>query len=100
MKDFLKKIISDKNSKISEIRSKIDASQSVDEVRSLTAEAEALRAEVREAEAQLAELEASEKRSIPANATLVNGDVVGSFKAPEARNSRVQKCVHGLCSVR
>ena len=87
MKDFLKKIISDKNSKISEIRSKIDASQSVDEVRSLTAEAEALRAEVREAEAQLAELEASEKRSIPANATLVNGDVVGSFKAPEARKA-------------
>lgn len=87
MKDFLKKLISDKNAKISEIRSKIDASQSVDEVRSLTAEAEALRAEVREAEAQLAELEASEKRSVPANAVLVNGDVVSSHKTPDTRKS-------------
>lgn len=84
MKDFLKKLISDKQAKISEIRSKIQTSTSVDEVRSLTSDAEALQAEVRAAEAKLAEIEADEAKkaadpesrsAVPANAQLVNGQV-------------------------
>ena len=87
MKDFLKKLAESKKNKISEIRTKINASTSVDEVRSLTAEAEALQEEVREAEAKLAEIEAEEARqaaaatdgesrsAVPANAQLVNGQV-------------------------
>ena len=85
MKDFLKKLIADKNAKLATIRSKVDASTSVDEVRSLTAEAEAVQTEIRAAEAQLAELEAAEKREIPADAKLVNGSVVESVKQPAAR---------------
>lgn len=85
MKDFLKKLIADKNAKLATIRSKVDASSSVEEVRSLTAEAESVQAEIRAAEAQLAELEAAEKREIPADATLVNGTVKASAKTPEAR---------------
>lgn len=85
MKDFLKKLIADKNAKLATIRSKVDASNSVEEVRSLTAEAESVQAEIRAAEAQLAELEAAEKREIPADAKLVNGTVKASAKTPEAR---------------
>lgn len=85
MKDFLKKLIADKNAKLATIRSKVDASTSVDEVRSLTAEAEAVQTEIRAAEKQLAELEAAETREIPADAKLVNGSVVESVKQPAAR---------------
>ena len=85
MKDFLKKLIADKNAKLATIRSKVDASTSVEEVRSLTAEAEAVQSEIRAAEAQLAELEAAEKREIPADAKLINGSVVESVKQPAAR---------------
>lgn len=89
MKDFLKKLIESKKNKITQIRSSIQASQDVNEVRSLTAEAEAIQAEIQEAEAQLKEIEAEEARSalaeketrsqIPANAQLVNGQVSASF---------------------
>lgn len=94
MKDFLKKLIKDKQTKISEIRSKISASTSVEEVRSLSADAEALQNEIREAEAQLAAIEASEanesaegteaRSAVPANATLVNGTVKASAQMPAA----------------
>ena len=85
MKDFLKKLITDKQNKLNDIRSKVNASTSVEEVRSLTAEAEAVQSEIRAAEKQLAELEAAEKREIPADAKLVNGSVVESVKQPAAR---------------
>lgn len=83
MKDFLKKLISDKQTKISEIRSKIQASTDVNEVRSLTADAEAIQAEIRDAEAQLAKLEADEatadtRSAVPSDAKLVNGTVKAS----------------------
>ena len=101
MKDFLKKLVESKKNKISEIRTKIQASTSVDEVRSLTADAEALQAEVREAESKLAELEAQEaaqaaegeSRSavpagVPAGAKLVNGSVVASVAQPASGEQR------------
>lgn len=95
MKDFLKKLVESKKNKISEIRSKIQASSDVNEVRSLTSEAEALQEEVREAEAKLAEIEAEEARqaqasgesraAVPANAQLVNGQVAASFGQPASQ---------------
>jgi hypothetical protein len=42
MKDFLKKLIAKRTARISEIRNLINASNDVNEVRSLTAEAEKL----------------------------------------------------------
>ena len=77
------KLISDKQTKISEIRSKIQASTDVNEVRSLTADAEAIQAEIRDAEAQLAKLEADEatadtRSAVPSDAKLVNGTVKAS----------------------
>jgi HK97 family phage major capsid protein len=96
MKDFLTKLISDKQAKISEIRTKIDASTSVDEVRSLTAEAESIQKEIADAQTQLRSIEEQEKKeaearsSVPANAQLVNGAVVGSFKTPEKREDSLE----------
>ena len=85
MKDFLKKLIADKTAKLNDIRSKVNASNSVEEVRSLTAEAEAVQTEIREAQKQLADIEAAETREIPADAKLVNGSVVESVKQPVTR---------------
>ena len=91
MKDFLKKLIEKRKTRISEIRNLINASQDVNEVRSLTAEAEQLQAEMTDAQMKLNEIEAEEARTaqeqaeaetranIPANAQLVNGNVVGTF---------------------
>lgn len=57
-----------------------NASQDVNEVRSLTAELEEVNADIADVQAEQAMLEESETRSaIPANATLVNGTVKGSF---------------------
>lgn len=55
-------------------------SQDVNEVRSLTAELEEINADIADVQAELTMLEESETRdAIPANATLVNGTVKGSF---------------------
>lgn len=93
MKDFLTKLINDKQAKISEIRAKVNSSESVDEVRALTAEAESIQKEIAEAQAQLRSIEAEEAKaaearaSVPADAKLVNGSVMGSFKTSEKREN-------------
>ncbi len=97
MKDFLKKLIEKRNGRIDEIRSAIEASTDVNEVRSLTKEAAQLQDEVRDAEQKLHEIEAEEQRSaaaaqnnngVPANAQLVNGNVVGTFGQGAAAEAR------------
>lgn len=56
------------------------ASQDANEVRSLTTELEEVNADIADVQAELTMLEESETRdAIPANATLVNGTVKGSF---------------------
>ena len=91
MKDYLKKLIQRRDTRLAEIRNLIAASQDVNEVRSLTAEAETLKQERDDAQTQLNAIEAEEQRAeqaqneaetrsaIPANAQLVNGNVVGAF---------------------
>ena len=99
MKDYLKKLIQKRNARISEIRNLIAASQDVNEVRSLTTEAEGLQEEVREAQAQLDAIEAEEQRAaqaqnteqrdgVPANARLVNGNVVSTTTQATAANQQ------------
>lgn len=95
MKEFLKNLIQKRNARIAQIRSAIEASNDVNEVRSLTAEAEQLQEEVRDAQTKLDEIEAEEQRAanaqaegetranVPANAQLVNGNVVGTFGQPQ-----------------
>lgn len=85
MKDYLKKLIAKKNDRLKEIRSAIEASTDVAEVRSLTKEAEEVTEEIKEAEDNLHQIEAQEnaetesRSAVPSNAQLVNGGVVGSF---------------------
>ena len=97
MKDFLKKLLKARNDRIEQIRSAIEASNDVNEVRSLTNEASALQAEAHDLQAQIAAIEAEEQRAaeqeaeqrsaVPADAQLVNGNVLGSF-APAAAEQR------------
>ena len=101
MKDFLQKLIAKRTARISEIRNQIQASQDVNEVRSLTAEAEKLQEEVSEAQAKLNEIDAEEARAakveaearatVPANATLVNGNVVGTFTQNNVAEQRASE---------
>lgn len=94
MKDFLQKLLKARNDRIAQIRSAIEASNDVNEVRSLTNEASALQAEAHDLQAQISAIEAEEQRAaaqeaeqrdaVPAGATLVNGNVRGSFATPAA----------------
>lgn len=81
----------DKKNKLVE---RCNASTDVDEVRSLTEALEDLKAEIEETREELDAIETEEKRNempaaneIPADATLVNGNVRGSFKAEEKRDN-------------
>jgi len=88
MEKFLKDLLQKRQARLAEIRSLIEASTDVNEVRSLTAEAEGINAEIRETQAQLdalhaAEQRAAESREVPQTAELHN-NVRASFQAPEA----------------
>lgn len=86
MKDFLKNLISTKEKEIDEVRSQIEKSEDVNEVRSLADRADAIATEIRNAKAQLESVEASEAKKepetraeIPAEATKVNGSIAATF---------------------
>lgn len=87
MKDFLKKLLNSRNEKLAQIRSAIDASADVNEVRNLTKEAADLTEEIRDLSAQISVIEAEEQRMaqnpVPADAKLVNGNKKASFKTDE-----------------
>lgn len=87
MKDFLTTLITNKEKEITEMRKKIDASEDINEVRSLGSAADIISKEIAEARAQLAKIEADEARAnvpptkadIPADATKVNGTTSATF---------------------
>lgn len=96
MKDFLKKLIARKKAEMTTLQQRSDASEDIKEVRAIGETLAALRAEIDEAEAQLAELEDEgngdgangddgQRASVPDNAVFRNGQVVGSFVAPQQR---------------
>lgn len=79
-KDLLAKRLARYQAKRQKLIDRCSASQDVNEVRSLTAELEEINADIADVQAELTMLEESETRdAIPANATLVNGTVKGSF---------------------
>lgn len=94
MKDFLKKLIARKKAEMATLQQRSDASEDIKEVRAIGETLAALRAEIDEAEAQLAELEDEgngangddgQRANVPDNAQFRNGQVVGSFAAPQQR---------------
>lgn len=86
MRDYFENVIKTKKEKLASVRSAIESSQDVSEIRSLVEKAAEISAELREAEAKLAEVKADEERSAaPANAQLVNGQIRASFGTKEEK---------------
>lgn len=93
MKDILNKTIARLQAQIVDLNKRADESKSVEEVEQLTDEKRSLKAELDEARAELERIEAEErakKGEVPADAKLVNGNVVGSFKARAKKDSDVE----------
>lgn len=87
MKDYLTKFIKAKKARLEELRSKIESSTSLDEVRSLGSEVESIQDEIREAEAQLVALD--ESRTNPATPAGVLNPLAtygAARTTPETRN--------------
>lgn len=97
MRDYLNKLIARKQSEMTELKEKSDASQDINEVRAIGDTLAALKAEIEEAEAALAKLDEDEaadeeqvdeagnepqeetRSVVPANAELRNATVVASY---------------------
>lgn len=75
------------------LKARCDASEDANEVRTLTRDLEDVNAEIAETQEELdaiaaeeaADQENEERSAVPAGATLINGNVVGSFEAIEER---------------
>jgi hypothetical protein len=82
MKEFLKKTIARLQAEIADLNKRADASQSVEEINAFGEQKRNLKVELEEAQAQLEKIEKEErakKDEVPADAKLVNGNVVGAF---------------------
>ena len=91
MKDILKKTIARLQAQIADLNKRADESKSVEEIESLSEEKRNLKAELDEAQAKLDEIEKEERakqteNAVPEGATLVNGNVRGSFQTAEKRD--------------
>lgn len=91
MKDILKKTIARLQAQIADLNKRADESKSVEEIESLSEEKRNLKAELDEAQAELDKIEKEERakqteNAVPEEATLVNGNVRGSFQTAERRD--------------
>lgn len=68
MKAYLEKVVSDKETQLSDLAKRSDASESIEEVKSLGKQMDAVKAEIAEARAQLAKLDKPEARFDPMKA--------------------------------
>ena len=91
-KDFLLKRLNRLNEKKKNLLERSKASSDADEIRSINEQMEELNEEITETQEELnvieeeeraAQKSEAEKRSVPDNAKLVNGSVVGSFKSAD-----------------
>ena len=94
-KEFLEKRMKKLTTKRDALKEKALASNDVDEVRSINEKIDEINDEIADVKDEIAAIEADEKRTAeqdnlesrqtpPANATLVNGNVVGSYGTPAA----------------
>lgn len=92
LKKILEKRLARLNSKKETLTKRAMESQDVNEVKSINEQLTEVNAEIDETQAQIdaiEEDEANENRAaVPASATLVNGNVVGSFEAKKADENR------------
>lgn len=98
MKDFFISFINGKENDLKEVRSKIEKSEDINEVRNLADMADAMSKEIRDAKEQLARIEAKEaetkepetRAEIPAEATKVNGNIAATF-TPATQEQRTKE---------
>lgn len=95
-KKFLENRLARLQEKRNKINGLVNASTDVNEVRSLTADLEELDAEIAEVREEISLIDAEERanapeQTVPANAELVNPEVRGSFRAPEARTTDIRE---------
>ena len=91
MKDILKKTIARLQAQIADLNKRADESKSAEEIENLAEEKRSLKAELDEAQAELDKIEKEERakqteNAVPEGATLVNGNVRGSFQTAERRD--------------
>ena len=91
MKDILKKTIARLQAQIADLNKRADESKSAEEIEKLAEDKRSLKAELDEAQAELDKIEKEErakqtKNAVPEGATLVNGNVRGSFQTAERRD--------------
>lgn len=82
-KDILTKRLNRLNEKREALKRKAQESESVDEVRSINEQLAELAEMIEETREEIEAIEAEAREAIPADAKLVNGNVVGSFKMGE-----------------
>ncbi|MBR0038953.1 MAG: phage major capsid protein [Lachnospiraceae bacterium] len=92
MKKFLENLISTKEQRVSELKTKVENSNDVNEVRNITSEVETLTSEIAEARAQLAKIndtpdepieDVTERGAVPSDAK-----VVGSFNQSNGKEQK------------
>ena len=89
MKNYLEKVIAEKEQRVSDLKARVEASQDVNEVRNITAEVENLNKEISEARAELVKVnelaadnfDVLERGKVPANATVVGKFNQGKVEA-------------------
>lgn len=91
MKDILKKTIARLQAQIADLNKRADESKSAEEIEKLAGEKRSLKAELDEAQAELDKIEKEERakqteNAVPEGATLVNGNVRGSFQTANTRD--------------
>ena len=91
MKDILKKTIARLQTQIADLNKRADESTSAEEIDKLSEEKRNLKAELDEAQAELDKIEKEERakqteNAVPEGATLVNGNVRGSFQTANTRD--------------
>ena len=91
MKDILKKTIARLQAQIADLNKRADESKSAEEIEKLAEDKRSLKAELDEAQAELDKIEKEERakqteNAVPEGATLVNGNVRGSFQTAERRD--------------
>lgn len=103
MKEYLEKIIADKEKRVDELKAKVETSQDVNEVRNISLEVESLKSEISEARTQLAKvkeekednMDVLERSEVPSNAKTVGtfaqknaveekGDILDSMEYRQA----------------
>lgn len=95
MRDYLKKIIAEKEAKVNDLRSKANESESIDEVRSIGAEIDTLNIEISEARKMLERIENEDRSAMNPLATYGEGRATANDGDMEYRKAFMDFVING-----